>query len=119
MVLPNYSANYSNTFNQYLTFNAERDIFIIRNSNTILSTMVCPKCGGRLVFDEYTTDELMACCPNDDYKSNITIKGLIMLLNNNGLNLLATPPKPYKVTEETKPCEDDPSPDGFKIEQPE
>lgn len=88
----------------------------IRNSNTIFSTMVCPKCGERLVFDIYTTDEFMACCPNDDYKLNITIKGLITLLNNNGLNWIVAPPKLIKTQEEIKQCEDVPPPDGFKIE---
>ncbi len=98
------------------SFILEDELRSIRNSNTIFSTMVCPKCGERLVFDIYTTDEFMACCPNDDYKLNITIKGWIKLLNNNGLNRLVTPPKPVNIPEETKQCEDVPPPDGFKIE---
>lgn len=90
---------------------------VIRCSNTIFSTMVCPKCGERLVFDKFTTDEFAAYCPNnDDYKFNITIDGLITLLNNNGLNNLVTPLKKPKVSEEVKQCEDVPPPDGFKIE---
>lgn len=114
-----------NTFNPINTlpqfdrsFILEYELISIRNSNTIFSTMVCPKCGERLVFDVYTTDEFMACCPNDDYKLNITIKGLIMLLNNNGLNWLVTPPKSTKALEETKESVP-PPPDGFKVEPPE
>ncbi len=117
-------------FDSFTNLQMTRDIFMplntgtqsctscitIRNSNTIFSTMVCPKCGERLVFDIYTTDVLMAYCPNDDYKLIITIKGLITLLNNNGLNWIVAPPKLIKTQEEIKQCEDVPPPDGFKIE---
>lgn len=119
-VPPYFSYNTFNPINVLPQFDRsfilEDELRSIRNSNTIFSTMVCPKCGERLVFDIYTTDEFMAYCPNDDYKLNITIKGLITLLNNNGLNWMVTPPKLIKTPEEIKQCEDVPPPDGFKVE---
>lgn len=91
-----------NTFPQFdRSFILEDQLISIRNSNTIFSTMVCSKCGKRLSFEVYSTDELIACCP-DDYEAHITLRGLITLLNNNGLNRLVTPPKPVNIPEETK-----------------
>lgn len=93
---------------------------IIRSSNTIFSTMVCPTCGKRLIFDEYSTNEFIAYCPNhNDYKLNITINGLVALLNGNGLNWLVTPAKRSECIKDSKKCEDVPPPDGLKFEPPE
>lgn len=110
-----------NTFPQFdRSFILEDQLISIRHSNTIFSTMVCPKCEKRLAFEVYSTDELVACCPDDDYEVHITLRGLITLLNNNGLNQLVTPPKPVNIPvnipEETKQCEDISPPDGFKVE---
>ena len=68
---------------------------IIRNSNTIFSTMVCPKCKGSVTFKP-VGDGIRAICDDINCSTNdihsdtkiISVDNLCSLLNNNGLNYL-------------------------------
>lgn len=97
----------------------------IRLSNTIFSTMVCPKCGERLFFEENnnSSDRLDVKCPNDidHHNRSINIIAFCELLNSNGLNSLVKPVKfqdPEKKSEEELKETDDsvsPPPEGLKV----
>lgn len=70
---------------------------IIRSSNTIFSTMVCPECGRPVEFYDCHTAigmkcsnaKCMALLQSDD--SLISVENLCCLLNNNGMNFLVKP----------------------------
>lgn len=71
---------------------------IIRNSNTIFSTMICPKCGKPLIFEtdlfqQATTGycSIEAYCAQKCYKKSYSIDSICEILNNNGLNNLVQP----------------------------
>ena len=93
----------------------------IRQSNTIFSSMVCPKCGTRLQFHPYSDSKLEVYCPVDvKHKDfNISISEMCSLINNNGLNQFITPlsnkSSKYK-TSDNSIQEVPPPPEGFKIE---
>ena len=63
------------------------EIEIIRKSNTIFSTMVCPVCGKPLFFSQ-AGDTLLADCTNHFY-AYYDISELATLLNANGINCIA------------------------------
>lgn len=93
----------------------------IRQSNTIFSSMVCPKCGTRLQFKPRTNSEITISCPEnyEHHNFSISISEMCSLINNNGLNQFVTPPPNKKVknnTEDIKSQEVPPPPEGFKIE---
>lgn len=94
---------------------------LIRSSNTIFSTMVCPECGERLVFERVDVSSCFtAYCPTrNHYSTDITFDEMCGILNHNGLNKLVTPYnfKSVETSKETAQSVDDiPPPDGFKIE---
>lgn len=62
------------------------EIEIIRKSNTIFSTMVCPVCGKPLLFSQ-AGDTLLADCANHFY-IYYSINELATLLNGNGINCI-------------------------------
>lgn len=62
------------------------ELEIIRKSNTIFSTMVCPVCGKPLFFSQ-AGDALLADCTNHFY-IDYSISELAALLNNNGINYI-------------------------------
>ena len=70
------------------------EIEIIKNSNTIFSTLVCPKCGKPLKFDiGFDSDENEEaieahCAAACKYENIFTINAICKLLNNNGINCL-------------------------------
>lgn len=76
---------------------------LIKNSNTIFSTMVCPECGFRLKFespsDEDSDDSrfIWAKCTNTEcmskissYIEELSTCELCAILNNNGINSIIT-----------------------------
>lgn len=76
----------------------------IRSSNTIFSTMVCPKCGKPIVFRSAYYKLLFECNNVNCSEYNkpfarvqdsdgITVDELCSLLNNNGINGLVQPNK--------------------------
>lgn len=62
------------------------EIEIIRKSNTIFSTMVCPVCGKPLFFSQ-AGDTLLTDCTNHFYVY-YDISELAALLNGNGINCI-------------------------------
>lgn len=63
------------------------ELEIIRKSNTIFSTMMCPICGKPLFFSQ-AGDTLLADCANHFY-FYYDISELAALLNSNGINCIA------------------------------
>lgn len=62
------------------------ELEVIRKSNTIFSTMVCPICGKPLFFSQ-VGDTLLADCTNHFY-IYYDINELATLLNGNGINCI-------------------------------
>ncbi len=76
---------------------------LIKNSNTIFSTMVCPECGRRLHFESVSDDDsvdkgiIEIECTNEECLHNIhaflkelNTRELCAILNNNGINSIIT-----------------------------
>ncbi len=61
---------------------------IIRNSNTIFSTMICPECRNKLYFEKIGENIGAKCYGNCDFVFSFTIYELCALLNHNGINFL-------------------------------
>lgn len=91
----------------------------IRHSNTIFSTMVCPKCGSRLNFSYQGSDKINVFCPKTEshlYR-NMTVPELCAIINTNGLNQFVTPSAASSAPESVEKSEAvPPPPDGFKVE---
>lgn len=68
------------------------EIEIVRKSNTIFSTMVCPECGKPVKFlsDNFNKEnKIHALCDNcGDFDKYYSTNEICCLLNNNGINCL-------------------------------
>lgn len=76
---------------------------IIRNSNTIFSTMKCPECGKPLLFgtDDFRNaiagySSIYVYCSQKCYKKNYSVESICSIINNNGLNPLVRDDTPNK-----------------------
>lgn len=102
--MPKTDPNYENT---------------IRSSNTVFSTMICPECGKRLVFESHGSYVIAYCPTKEHYSTEITVIELCGIINHNGLNSLITPYVPLKsvdVKTNNDSLEGPEPPEGFKIE---
>lgn len=62
---------------------------IIRNSNTIFSTMICPNCHTSLYFTHYYKHESIGCrCKECNTEFELSCEELCALLNYNGINYI-------------------------------
>lgn len=76
---------------------------IIKNSNTVFSTMKCPKCGKPLLFgtDNFRNaitgfSQIEVYCSQKCYKKSYSIESICNIINNNGLNPLVRNKTPNK-----------------------